>query len=360
MKINRSVLIAFALCLIMAIWFFVNNKAEDRQKTQPTPPLVSEEQAPLPTVVVSLRESELHQTRYTLFGRTEANREVQVKAETVGLVKSVPVEKGTYVKRGTTLCRQDINARQAVLDQAKAQFDARQLDYNAARQLVDKGFSSETQAQSAKAALDAARASVKQAEIELDNVIIRAPFSGVFEDNLAEVGDFLSPGMPCGLLVDLDPLIIAAELTEAQVGGVNVGKKANITLATGEVLEGTVTQVESRANAATRTFRTEIAVPNKDRKLKAGVSATVSLQAGEVMAISVPSNVLALNDDGVLGVRYVDGNNIVRFAQTRTIDDNAQGTWVTGLPDKVRVITLGQDFVAEGVEVNPSVNGATR
>jgi len=275
-----------------------------------------------------------------------------VKAETAGLVVNTPVREGRYVTKDTLLCAQDIDARQALLDQANALLRSRELEYEAALVLVDKGYRSSTQAASALAALDGARASVTQAKIEIDNVNMRAPFSGIFERQIAEVGDYLAPGQPCGLLVDLDPLIIAGDATEKQIGLLKRGQEAEITLATGETVSGKIRLIESKANTATRTFRIEIAVPNKNRKLRAGVSATnIKLTAGQAQAHLIPANVMALDDTGQVGVKHVDSNKKVRFTLVTTIDESDDGIWVTGLPERTSLITRGQDYVSEGIQV---------
>ena len=191
-----------------------------------------------------------------------------------------------------------------------------------------------------------------QAQIEIDNVNMRAPFSGIFERQIAEIGDYLAPGQPCGLLVDLDPLIIAGDATEKQVGLLKRGQQAEITLATGETVSGKIRLIESKANTATRTFRIEIAVPNKGRKLRAGVSATnIKLTAGQTQAHLIPANVMTLDDAGQVGVKHLDSDQIVRFSLVATIDETTNGIWVTGLPERTVLITRGQDYVLEGIEV---------
>jgi len=58
-------------------------------------------------------------------------------------------------------------------------------------------------------------------------------------------------------------------------------------------------------------------------------------------------------------VRYVDYDNRVGFAVVNQIDEDANGIWVTGLPDSTRIIIQGQDFVSVGTEVKPkTVSGA--
>ena len=231
-----------------------------------------------------------------------------------------------------------------------------ETDLNAARVLAEKGFQSATRVTAYEAQLDGARAALKQAEIEADNINIRAPFSGIWERQNAQIGDYLSPGMPCGLLVDLSPLKVNVQLTQAQIGNIKRGDQANIEFATGETRSGKVVFVEAKADSATRTFRTEIHVPNFDYVLKAGVTATVRISSGVTSAQRIPGRILTLADSGDVGVRYLDNRNIVRFAEVTTIDEDNDGMWVTGLPDDTRIIIEGQDFVSVGMEVVPEEN----
>ncbi len=352
MKLNTSYIIAGSLLLIGAAWFLFNNLGEDAPLTVSTPATAKEQaRQSMPTVQVRRISAVLHPDVMELYGQSRANREVALKAETVGTVSQIFVTEGARVKQGQTVCRQDLNARQAQVDQAKANLRAIETDLNAARTLAEKGFQSATRVTAFEAQLDGARAALKQAEIEADNINIRAPFSGIWERQDAQIGDYLSPGMSCGLLVDLSPLKVDAQLTETQIGRIAKGSSATVELATGQTLTGKVAFIEAKADPATRTFRTEIQVPNSDYALKAGVTATVRITSGETLAQQVPANVLALNDTGNVGIRYVDGSDVVRFAQVKTIDEDAAGIWVTGLPENTRVIVEGQDFVDVGMTV---------
>ena len=352
MKLNTSYIIAGSLVLLGAIWFAVNSAGEKAPLAQSTPATAkAEARQDLPTVQVRRVHASLHPDVMALYGQSSANREVALKAETLGLVSEVFVSEGTRVKKGQTVCRQDLNARQALVDQAKANMRKIESDLNAARILAEKGFQSGARVTAFEAQLDGARASLKQAEIEADNINIRAPFSGIWERQDAQIGDYLSPGMSCGLLVDLSPIKVNAQLTETQIGRIAKGSPANVQFATGEIREGKVAFIEAKADPATRTFRTEIQISNSDYALKAGVTATVRLTSGETMAQHIPANVLTLNDDGVVGIRYLDDSDIVRFAAVKTIDEDAAGLWVTGLPETVRLITEGQDYVSVGMNV---------
>jgi multidrug efflux system membrane fusion protein len=357
MKLKTPYLIAFAVSVLIVLWFVYGSIVRDTVKSEPEEVTFK---SPIPTVVIDRLKSETHEIYINLHGQTEPDREVSVKAETAGLIVRTPLTEGQHVKRGAIICQQDVDARQALVDQANAQLRARELEYTAAQKLVDKGYQSSTQALAALAALDGARAAVKQTEIELGNVIMRVPFNGIFEQQLAEVGDYLSPGQPCGLLVDLDPLVVTGEVTEKQVRLLSIGKSAHIELATGETLSGKIRFVEARANPATRTFRIEVAVPNKDLSLKAGVSATIKLSAGETQAHLIPANVLTLDDKGSIGVRYLDANKKVYFTRVTIIDESLDGVWVINLPTYTDLIIRGQDFVSEGITVNTQYDTTTQ
>jgi len=311
----------------------------------------------VPKVVYEPRQAEEHQNKFDLFGRTEANREVAITAKTAGIVDLVAVKKGQRVAKGTLICRQELAARQAVLDQAQAVLKAREADLKATLTLVEKGYKSAIQLDADRAAVDGAKASVKQADVELNNVNMKAPFAGVFDQQNVEIGDFLGPGQPCGNLVELNPLLVVIDLTENQVGSIKVGQAASVDLVTGETVSGKVRFIESKANSSTRTFRTEIAVPNPKNTLKGGVTASVMIKTGTTMAQNIPSKILTLNNEGTVGVRYLDYDDIVRFARVTTIDEDANGIWVTGLPESTRIITQGQDFVAVGTKANPTLAG---
>lgn len=354
MKFNASYVMSGLAIVVIGLWFIANRAGDDTS----TPVTSEQADKALPKVVYRSVSSEPHENKYRLYGRTEANREVSVKAETAGIIVRTPTREGQRVSAGRVLCQQDVDARQANVDQAIAALASTEFDLRSTKTLVDKGYRSEIQLAKLRAQMDGVRAAVKSAEIELDNVNMRAPFAGMFERQLAEVGDFLAPGQPCGLLLELHPLVVVADLSETQLAAISKGSLASIKLATGEEMQGKVRFIEARANNMTRTFRTEIEIPNPDMKLRAGITATVGLSAGTIEAHLVPGRIMTLNADGAVGVRYLSEDNIVRFALTETVAEENSGLWVTGLPDTARVIVQGQDFVSVGTKVDVVLEGS--
>jgi multidrug efflux system membrane fusion protein len=61
-----------------------------------------------------------------------------------------------------------------------------------------------------------------------------------------------------------------------------------------------------------------------------------------------------LNNDGALGLRVIDGDGVVSFQPVKLLRDTVEGVWLTGLPEKLDVIVVGQEYVTAGVQVAPT------
>ena len=335
-----------------------------------------------------------------LRGRTEAARQVTVASETSGLVISEPRRKGAFINAGEVLCKLDTGTRDASLAEARARLAEAQgrvpeaqagvleanarvreaeINLNAAQSLSEGGFASETRVVSAQAAMEAATAGVQRAnsavasaeagiqsaqaavasaEREIDKLTITAPFSGLLETDTAELGALMQPGTPCATIIQLNEIKLVGFVPEADVAKVNVGAMAGARLTSGAQVQGRVTFLSRSADELTRTFRVEVTVANDDLAISDGQTAEILIASEGRTAHLVAQSSLTLDDDGVLGVRTVSDGNIVKFMPVTLLRDTAEGVWVTDLPDTVDIITIGQEFVIDGVEVAPTFTDA--
>jgi multidrug efflux system membrane fusion protein len=312
----------------------------------------------LPLVEATLTPEAQHPYAISLRGRTQAARTVIVRSETAGVVALTPILQGTAVKAGAVLCRLAVDARQAALDEASANLRAKQLQMQAATNLVGKGYMSQSQMLSDKANLDSASATVRQAEVALNQVNIRAPFTGVFDHRDAEVGAYLAPGQPCGTMIELDPLLIVGDLPETETSKVKVGALATAKLVSGQVIQGRVRFVARDADPTTRTYRVEVTAANPGYKIGSGLSADIQIGGDVGPAHLIPVSALVLDAAGRQGVRYVMTDGRVAFAPVTILEQAAQGVWVAGLSGPTRLITVGQSYVSEGQRVRVSLRPA--
>ena len=301
----------------------------------------------------------------TIRGRTELDASVPVRVETSGTVEARLVEKGEVIEPGTEVCRLDAGTREAVLRQAEAarsqataQLEQARFDLDSNTKLAERGFAAQSRLNSLRAAADAAQAAVASAEAqiaqareELERVSVVASVGGLVQDPIAEIGDVLQPGGVCVTLVDTDPLVVTGQVPETEVGALQVGMPANVRLVTGEEVAGEVSFIAAAADPETRTFQVDVAVPNPDASLRAGVTATASVELAPIEAYPIKASWITLDDAGRIGVGVVGPDDTVAFAPLRIVAQDVETTWVTGLEPGTRVITLGADYVVPGQRV---------
>jgi multidrug efflux system membrane fusion protein len=293
-------------------------------------------------------------TRFlVLRGRTESKRSVEVKAEIAGTVVARPVERGMRVQEGDLLCEVAVDDREAAVAEAEAALEDARIEYEGTLKLKEQGLQSQTAIASAAARQEAARAQLRRQVLNLERTRITAPFSGVVEDLHMNTGDYAVPGSVCATLIDLDPMLVRADVTEAEVESLRVGGRASSRTSTGRLLEGVVTFVGKQSDPVTRTYPVEITVENHDYSIRSGLTVGVRFGLGDVQAHQISPALFTLNDEGEMGVRTIDKSNRVKFHTVRIIEDGPDGVWVTGLPRTTRLITVGQEFVSAGEIVEP-------
>ena len=285
--------------------------------------------------------------RLTLRGRTVANRSVTLEAETTGRVISEPLRKGARVGEGEVLCRLDPGSRPAQLAEAEARLKEARAQARAADSLSEKGFTAETTQYARQAALQAAEAQVELVELDISRLEITAPFAGWLETDTAEIGSRLGVGDPCATLVDLSRLRASGYVGEQQVDRIERGQRAHVRLVNGRTAEGEISHIARVADPDTRTYEVEVTLPNPELRLRAGMTAEMVIDLPARRAHRIPQSALTLNDEGRLGVRLA-AEGRARFAPVGILDDDAEGVWVTGLPETARVIVAGQEFVRDG------------
>ncbi len=362
---KRSYVIAAIIATVVVVWIGSGVISEWTETapgpTEPNTPAEAVEvddgaDDATPAVQVRTLAVEPHARILSRFGRTEADRRVAVHAETDGQIVELLVEKGQPVSEGDVLIRIAMDDRQQQLRQAETAVEHRRVAYEASRKLRQDGFRARVTIAEDAALLAAAEAALAAIRLDVTRTQVRSPFSGIIDDLPVEIGDVLTSGGADGNttiaeIVDLDPLIIASEVTEHDIPYVSVGTPADVRLATGQEVSGVVRYVARTARETTRTFRVEVEVPNPENTISEGLTAEVHLRLGTVPAHLVTPAVLTLDDAGRLGVKAVDDDDRVAFFPVQIIDDTKDGLWVAGLPEAVRLITVGQEFVLTGQRV---------
>lgn len=351
---SRSILLAVALTLAVVGWMASGSLLDDDSPAAPSAAATQSARSEQ-TRAVSVRDSEARPVtrRIVISARSEPNRTVEIAAETEGRVVSIDAERGARVTGGQRIVGLDMRDRAARVDEAEALVAQRELEYAAAERLRARDHMTEAQLAQADAQLATAAAALERIELDIAHTSIEAPFDGVLSERNVEVGDYVGIGDPIGTLVDTDPLIIVGDVSETEIYELGVGSRGEAELLSGKTVTGSVRYVAPVAADSTRTFRVELAIPNPESALRAGMSAEIRLPAGDIVAHQMTPALLTLDDEGNIGVKTVDSLDTVRFFPVEIVRSGNDGIWVTGLPDRVRVITVGQGFVSAGQVVKP-------
>lgn len=301
-------------------------------------------------VEVTSMEAEQVEQRIVAQGQVKPERAATLRARTEGQVEAVLVESGQPVKEGDILVRLAIDDRAARLDEANAVVRQREREHQAAQRLGRSGLQSEVRQDEAAAALASARAALERIRLDIAHTRITAPFDGIVDRIMVDVGDYAGVQGVVGTVVDNSPLIAEAWLSQRHFNMVRRGGDARVTLVSGDTRPGRVKAVSPRADESSRTFRIEIQIDNPDG-IPANTSAEIVIPTGAVAAHRLSPALLELDDAGRLGLKTVADDGRVDFVPVEIVRAEAEGVWVTGLPHHVRVITAGGGFVSPGQRV---------
>ena len=323
----------------------------------------ADERAPT-RVRVAVSTARPYVVTLSVTGRTEAGREVALRAQTSGAIKAIEAREGAFVEEGEVVARIALDDRPERLARAEAMVERFRVAFEASSELAESGWRAETANAEARADLRDAHADLAAIRLDIERTEIRAPFAGVLDSLDVEVGDVVNGGFggdgALGRIFDMDPLTVVAAVSEREVGRIAVGDVGRVRAISGDVVDGIVRFVGRVAEPETRTYRVELEIPNPDGAVPVGMTAHVLLALETVASHFVSPSALSLADDGSLGVKIVDADDTARFVKATIVAAGADGVWLAGLPDTVTLITVGHDYVAAGETVEPvTVEGSS-
>lgn len=342
---ERPYIVSLSITLLLSVWLGLGSLQADDEPSQS-----SSQEIPLAKVSYQTFTAQNTYKTIELYGRTAPDRQAHLGAEIAGKIIALQVEKGQSVKQGQVIAQIDKGDLDIQLERARSLLKVREKEFNAAQSLKNKGLQGEVAFSNAQASLVEARAQVRNAQIALRNTNVTAPFSGIIDHLFIETGDFVGIGDPVATIIDLANLVIEADVSERHIQDLSLNQPAKVKFISGETAEGTVSYISRVSSTATNTFPIEILLPNPQQLIPAGISTEVELNLKQQLAIKLTPAMLALNDAGILGVKILD-NQKVKFIPIQLVKAEQDGVWLTGLGDKVDIITTGQGFVRDGDEV---------
>lgn len=350
---NKSVLMALGLTGLLIIWMLSGNN----DTSTPKQDINQNQDNALMSVVVSPSHAHLVSKKVTVQGQVEPNRELSLKTEIDGKITALPITLGSRVEQGQILAKVELKTRLADKEQALANVEFQIQELAATKKLFALKLESGSRLSLNKANLAAAKAALKHIEYEIANANIIAPFAGVYDRRFVELGDYLDKGQQVVSIVDDLQLKITAMVPQQQIENLTLGQQVIVTLFNGEKLSGPLTFISATSDLNTRSYRVEVLIENNEHRRLVGMTASLAIPVKETQGHLVNASTISLDKQGRLQVKAVDENNTVISYVVDIVRTDKDKIWLSGLPEKLNLITLGQDFVVTGQKVQPSKQG---
>lgn len=251
-------------------------------------------------------------TTITATGTIEPVTQVEVGTQVSGIIDKIYVDFNSEVKKGQVIAEMDrrnltsdLTTAQSNLASAKSSLDYQEAYYKRYKTLYDKGLISTNdyenaylQYQQAKETYRSRQESVRTAQQNLAYATITSPIDGVILDKAVEEGQTVAAGFSTPTLFtiaqDLTDMRVIADIDEADIGGVKEGQRVQFSVDAypDETFEGSVTQVRQQATTESNvvTYEVVIGAPNKDLKLKPGLTANVTIYTNHKSDVLIVPN----------------------------------------------------------------------
>lgn len=269
----------------------------------------------------------------TATGSVEPVTSVTVGTQVSGIISKLYVDYNTTVKKGQVIAELDktnltseLNTAKASLASAESDLNYQQTNFQRYQTLYKKGLVSADEYDSAKLSYKKAKEQVAQAkemvakaQTNLSYAIITSPIDGVVISKAVEEGQTVAASYATPELFtiakDLKDMQVVADVDEADIGDVKEGERVTFTVDAypNDTFEGVVKQVRQEATTTNNvvTYEVVISAPNKDLKLKPGLTANVTIYTAERQnVVSVPSKALRFTPtkDLMKGIKIIDCN----------------------------------------------------
>jgi len=312
--------------------------------------------SPPPTLVeVGDVQIESWPTLVEATGNLKAIRGVDIKSEVSGRVTRVFFASGSYVKEGSPLVETNPEILRAELNQAIAQYKLAEDTYKRQQELYQKQVISLHERDQSLSDRDSSRAKVAMWKAQLNQVTIRAPFSGKVGLSRVEVGDYLQPGTDITNIQALDPLRVDFTIPEVYLSKLKVGLPLALKTAAYPNLtfNAQVYAIDAEVDSKTRSVAVRARVFNPLQQLLPGMFVQVTLQLSEgEQTLTIPAVAVTYDAEGSYVYRIASASTVQRVP---VVLGERRGNEIAvreGLKQRDQIVTAGQLKLRDGAKIN--------
>lgn len=282
----------------------------------------------LPTATASIEATAV---QHRVDGVIEAVNQATVSSQTSGRIIELPFDVDDFVDKGEVIVRFRDTEQRARYERANASLEearARQAEAEReferireihARQLVSKAELDRAQANfdAARARLTAAQAAVREATEQLEQTVVRAPYSGIVVERHVEMGELATPGTPLMTGLSLEHLRVLAQVPQSLINDLRRDRRVQVTLPDARAIDAESLRIFPYADANTHTFRVRAELPQGQHDVYPGMLVKMTFNGAERDALVVPRAAVARRGE-VSAVYLVDDEGRLHYRQVRT------------------------------------------
>lgn len=295
-------------------------------------------------------------------------QEATIAAEIGGLrITDVLADVGSVVTKGQAVAKlaqdtveADVRKQQAAIETATANLAKAKADADRTRKLQNTGALSQEDItsklvaeQTAQADLDSANATLDSIKIQVRQTTIVAPDDGLVSSRTAELGNVVSSGAELFRLIRQQRVEWQAEVSARYRPGISIGMKAEIAVASGKTIKGTVRLVGPTVDSSTGRTLVYVALPTDDHP-PVGVYVSGQIEIASTSALTVPDTALVFRDGMNYVFTVVSDNRVKRIRVDTGRRRDGAVEIVSGLADSDDVVKSGGAFLADNALVRVS------
>ena len=316
----------------------------------------------IPLITTFTVQQEVFNHFLELQGNVQTKQNLVIYPEMSGILNRVYVKEGQRVSKGQLLASIDDGGLGQQVAQLQIQADLAKTIFERQERIWSKKIGSEIEYLQAKSNYEAQKKAVNQLKSQLGKSSVRAPFSGVIDDVISEQGSVVAPGQSQLMrIVNLREMYIETDVPEGYITSVSKNKNVLVEFPIlGKTMNAKIRQTGNFINPANRTFKIEIAVPNKDGSIKPNLTAKLKINDySNKNAILIPQDIISENANGEQYIYVIkDKNGKYAIADQVIIETGkTQGDVIEvlkGLENDVEIIQEGARSVRNQQEVEIS------
>ncbi len=281
-------------------------------------------------------------------GKVDAQENVQVSAETPGVITAIYVKAGQQVSKGQVLAQLDDKVVRQNISSLQTQLELATTLYKRQKSLWDQKIGTEVQYLTAKTQKEGVEKQIAVLRSQLAMYKLKSPISGTVDLMELKLGQALNPGMPGLTVVNANNLKVKAEVAESYSGKVNTGDEVLVVFPdTQDSIVTRVTFASKVIDPASRSFDVEVKLPGRSRYRPNMLAVLKIVDYRSNDAITVPVNAIQKSESGEYVYVAEKGKaKKVDISTDKVSEGKAQV--IAGLKAGEKVITLGFQNLNEG------------